>query len=66
MAVIDTAHRPSAELTYRELNNEMSALAGGLQALGLEPKQCVSIFSENSHRWLIMDQVSCPTDFEAL
>ena len=32
-------------------------VAAGLQAKGLGHGECVSIFSENSHRWLITDQV---------
>lgn len=32
-------------------------MAAFLQHRGLRTGQCVSIFSENSHRWLIADQV---------
>lgn len=35
----------------------MLGLAAGLHALGLERGDRVSLFSENSSRWLVVDQV---------
>ena len=43
-------------LTFGELNNEIDIIAGGLQALGLQKGEKVSLFSENNARWMIFDQ----------
>ena len=47
--------RPLA--THRELHEQMQAFAAGLHTLGLRQGDRVSLFSENSSRWLIADQV---------
>ena len=44
-------------VTFTQLWDQMLGLAGGLYALGLRPGERVSLFSENSSRWLIADQV---------
>lgn len=43
-------------LTHRELHGQMQAFAAGLQSLGLHAGDRVSLFSENSSRWLVADQ----------
>lgn len=45
-------HLPS----YRELHQQMLAFAAGLRSLGLRTSERVSLFSENSSRWLVADQ----------
>lgn len=42
-------------LTYAQLDETVTAFAAGLLELGLQPEEHVSLFSENSHRWLIAD-----------
>uniref|UniRef100_I2CP03 Long-chain acyl-CoA synthetase n=1 Tax=Nannochloropsis gaditana (strain CCMP526) TaxID=1093141 RepID=I2CP03_NANGC len=56
VAVEDMVHTPTAKMTYGELNRQIGALAAFFQHEGLKPGQCVSVFAENSHRWLIADQ----------
>ncbi|CAM9696534.1 unnamed protein product, partial [Phaeothamnion confervicola] len=43
-------------LTFTELRDAITAVAGGLQSLGLAKGECVSVFAENNHRWLIAEQ----------
>ena len=56
IAVEDAIHKPTAILTYGQLNEQITQVAAFLQHKGLKPGQCVSVFSENSHRWLAADQ----------
>jgi len=56
IAVKDPHHDSSCDFTYAELAEEIDKFTAGLQFLGLEPKEKVSIFSENSSRWLVSDQ----------
>jgi len=44
------------KLTYKELYNKICLFSAGLQDLGLNKGDHVSIFSENSSKWLITDQ----------
>lgn len=53
-AVIDKYS--SQEYTYKEFYGKIRLLASGLQALGLKKGEHVSIFSENSSKWLLSDQ----------
>lgn len=55
-AVHDPHHSPVTKATYRELHQQMCAFAAGLKDLGLRSEQRVSLFAENSSRWLIADQ----------
>eukprot|EP00639_Heterosigma_akashiwo_P025682 CAMPEP_0194705142 /NCGR_PEP_ID=MMETSP0295-20121207/28753_1 /TAXON_ID=39354 /ORGANISM="Heterosigma akashiwo, Strain CCMP2393" /LENGTH=324 /DNA_ID=CAMNT_0039600763 /DNA_START=209 /DNA_END=1182 /DNA_ORIENTATION=+ len=55
-AVVDNIHGDKVELTYGELQLLQKRLAGALQQLGIKEGDCVSLFSENSHRWLLMEQ----------
>lgn len=43
------------EMTYAELNEQISQFAAGMQALGLQKGQFVSLFSENNGRWMLAD-----------
>ncbi len=40
----------------RELHQQILQFAAGLRALGLQPGEQVSLFSENSARWIVADQ----------
>ncbi|PSB10880.1 long-chain fatty acid--CoA ligase [filamentous cyanobacterium CCP2] len=61
-AVHDPHSQPEVKLTYAELHQNMLQFAAGLQALGIQPgyadphPQRVSLFSDNSPRWLVADQ----------
>ncbi|HSA06234.1 MAG TPA: AMP-binding protein [Candidatus Gastranaerophilales bacterium] len=54
IAVVD--RYSSIKLTYKELYDIIYLFASGLQALGLNKGDHVSLFSENSSKWLIADQ----------
>jgi len=56
IAVKDPYHTPCNELSYAELAEKIETFAAGIQHLGLKPDEKISIFSENSSRWLISDQ----------
>lgn len=56
LAVSDP-HKPKAvELTYRQLKDLIEQFAAGLQDLGLGRGDKVSLFAENSYRWIVADQ----------
>lgn len=54
--VIDPIHGESVELSYSQFSVLANAGAISLQELGLKANDCVSMFSENSYKWLVMDQ----------
>lgn len=54
--LVDNIHGDSISLNYGQFNDLCTAGASGLQALGLKQGQCVSVFAENSYKWLVMDQ----------
>lgn len=49
-------HHDNEQLTFSALYQAMLCFASGLQVLGLKRGDIVSLFSENSARWLIADQ----------
>jgi len=53
-AVIDTYS--GLELTYKKMYQLIRYFASGLQSIGLKKGQHVSLFSENSSKWLVADQ----------
>ena len=53
-AVID--RYSDLKLTYKELHQLILDFASGLQSLGLKKGDHISLFSENSAKWLIADQ----------
>lgn len=55
LALVDDHHTPSAHLTFADLSNLTAKMARGLKQLGLGPRDVISYFSENSHRWLVTD-----------
>ena len=56
--VIEAAPPSGICLTFSQLWEQMMAFAAGLYGVGLRPGERVSLFSENSCRWLVADQVS--------
>lgn len=61
VALRDPNSKPVAELTYRELWQQIQQFAAGLQALGLQPSTDeelprIALFADNSPRWMIADQ----------
>ena len=46
----------NVDLTYKELEENISNFASGLQSLGVKKGDFVSLFSENNGRWVIIDQ----------
>lgn len=46
----------TVDLSYGQFNELITKGAGALQKLGIKSGDCVSMFAENSHRWLIADQ----------
>lgn len=47
--------------TYKETNDKVKAFASSLKAAGLEKKEKVAIFGQNSCEWMIAMQ-ACPTN----
>ncbi len=47
---------PETKIPYSELYRQIQRFAAGIQALGIEPGERISIFADNSPRWLIADQ----------
>ncbi|MBE9181225.1 AMP-binding protein [Oculatella sp. LEGE 06141] len=56
VAVQDPHVKPTLTLTYAELYQKIRQFAAGLQALGVQEGDRISLFSDNSPRWLIADQ----------
>lgn len=54
--LVDVIREPSQRITYAEGNTMITTIAAGLQRLGLLSGDCVSMFSENSYRWFLVDQ----------
>ena len=56
LALLDPHASPPTQYTFNELNDEIFTFASGLAELGLSINDKVSLFSENSARWLVADQ----------
>lgn len=56
IALFEPHHNPPTALTYSQLTDTILDFAEGLKIFGLKSGECVSLFSENSHRWIIADQ----------
>eukprot|EP01041_Mallomonas_annulata_P003706 gene3706-7370_t len=52
----DPIHGDNVQLTFSEANSLITKGATALQSMGLVPGDCVSLFSENSHRWFLIEQ----------
>ena len=61
-ALLDPHNKPEVSLSYQELYEQIRTCAAGFQALGITPSPagvmppCISLFADNSPRWLIADQ----------
>jgi long-chain acyl-CoA synthetase len=56
MALRDPHAKPEVTFTYTQLFENIQLFAGGLQTLGLQKGDRVSLIADNSPRWLISDQ----------
>ncbi|PSP03006.1 MAG: long-chain fatty acid--CoA ligase, partial [Cyanobacteria bacterium QS_7_48_42] len=56
VALRDPHAKPEVVITYAELDQQIQQFAAGLQAQGVSPASKVSLFADNSPRWLIADQ----------
>lgn len=56
IAAEDPHQTPATRLTFRDLDACIKDFASGLRVLGLAKGDKVSLFSENSSRWLVADQ----------
>ncbi len=56
IALQDAYSKPNLTLTYAELNQTLQRFANGLQALGMQAGDRISLFADNSARWFIADQ----------
>ena len=55
--LVDTIHGDEkVDLSYSQANDAINAGAASFQSLGVKPGECVSVFSENSHRWFLTEQ----------
>ncbi len=55
-ALYDPHSKPEVKLTYAQLYQQIQQFAGGLQVLGVQASDRISLFSDNSPRWFIADQ----------
>ena len=58
VALYDPHNKPEVKLTYSQVWEKIQLFASRLQALGLNKNEKISIFADNSPRWLIVDQAS--------
>lgn len=56
LALYDPHSKPEVRLTYVELQQQIQHFAAALQAKGISPGTKISLFADNSPRWLIADQ----------
>ncbi len=56
LALYDPHSSPETRYTYAELAAAIRQFAAGLQALGVQPKETIALFSENQPRWMVADQ----------
>ncbi|PMB21132.1 long-chain fatty acid--CoA ligase [Fischerella thermalis CCMEE 5198] len=56
VALRDPHAKPEVVLTYTELCQQIQRFAAGLQALGVQAGDRISLIADNSPRWLIADQ----------
>ncbi|KAG0599810.1 hypothetical protein M758_12G180400 [Ceratodon purpureus] len=56
VALVDPHRQPPAQITYKQLEQSILDFAEGLRVCGIRPDQHMSLFADNSHRWLIADQ----------
>jgi len=56
IALDDPHQKPTVQITYQELNQQIKQFATGLQTQGIKPDVKIALFADNSPRWFIADQ----------
>ncbi|GLU10211.1 hypothetical protein SLE2022_270310 [Rubroshorea leprosula] len=56
IAMIDPYHDPPSTMTYKQLEQAILDFAEGLRVIGIKPGEKLSLFADNSCRWLVADQ----------
>lgn len=56
IALVDPYHDPPTSMTYKQLEHEILDFAEGLRVVGIKPDEKLSLFADNSSRWLVADQ----------
>ncbi|GLT49504.1 hypothetical protein SLA2020_230560 [Shorea laevis] len=56
IAVVDPYHDPPSTMTYKQLEQAILDFAEGLRVIGIKPGEKLSLFADNSCRWLVADQ----------
>ncbi|XVE81234.1 hypothetical protein DITRI_Ditri15bG0046800 [Diplodiscus trichospermus] len=56
VAVVDPYHDPPSSMTYKQLEQEILDFSEGLRVIGVNPEEKLSLFADNSCRWLVADQ----------
>lgn len=56
VALQDPHSQPEVIFTYQDLAQQTDKFAAALQILGVEPQSKISLFADNSPRWLIADR----------
>ncbi|MEB3212507.1 MAG: long-chain fatty acid--CoA ligase [Leptolyngbyaceae bacterium] len=56
VALHDPHSSPERKLTYKQLYQQITQFAAGLQSLGVAPGDRIALFSDNSPLWFIADQ----------
>ncbi len=56
LALHDPHGKPELKLTYSQLYDQIKAFAIALQTIDIQPGEKISLFADNSPRWLICDQ----------
>jgi len=58
LAWVDKYCPAPATATFKEAQQKVRQFAAGLQQLGFKKGEALSLFAENSHRWLVADQAT--------
>ncbi|KAH7572986.1 hypothetical protein JRO89_XS03G0047000 [Xanthoceras sorbifolium] len=56
VALVDPYHDPPSNMTYKQLEQEILDFAEGLRIIGVKPEEKLSLFADNSCRWIVADQ----------
>ncbi|GBG63422.1 hypothetical protein CBR_g38044 [Chara braunii] len=56
VAILDPHFNPPTQFTFKELAESILDFGEGIRVFGMNKGETISLFSENSHRWLIADQ----------
>ncbi|XP_044498294.1 probable acyl-activating enzyme 16, chloroplastic isoform X2 [Mangifera indica] len=56
VALVDPYHDPPSSITYKQLEQDILDFSEGLRVIGVKPEEKLSLFADNSCRWLVADQ----------